>query len=204
MVMEMTGSYGLLVPSLLVAAIAYIILPPRLGLYENQVPGRIDSPAHLGSFAVDILRRARIEDTWEPRRPASRTVPQDAPLPSLVDLASDSAQNLFPVVDGAGRLVGEFSIDDLRRALLSEEKKDRLSARDLMHHPVGPLVPSDDLNTAARLLAERRTDAVTVVREHASPEVLGVFTRRDLIVAYGRRLARLREDASEMFRKVDL
>ena len=198
MVMEMTGSYGLLVPSLLVAAIAYIFLPPRLGLYENQVPGRIDSPAHFGSFAVDILRRARIEDSWEPQHRTLRTVPGDALLPSLVDLASGSTQNLFPVVDGSGTLVGEFSIDDLRRAFLSEEKKDQLRARDLMHDPFGPLVPADDLNSAARLLAERQTDAVIVVRDRQSSQVLGLFTRRDLIVAYGRCMARLRGDASDV------
>jgi len=198
MVMEMTGSYGLLVPSLLVAAIAYVFLPPRLGLYENQVPGRIDSPAHLGSFATDILRLVRVEDSWGTRRRSDRTVPDDAPLPSLVDLASVSTQNLFPVVDATGALVGEFSIDDLRRALLSEENKDHLKARDLMHAAVGPLVTADDLNTAARLLAERQTDAVTVVQDRQFPRVLGIFTRRDLIVAYGRSLARLRGDASDV------
>jgi CIC family chloride channel protein len=48
MVTEMTGSYGLLVPALLVAAIAYLVLPRSVRLYENQVPGRADSPAHGG------------------------------------------------------------------------------------------------------------------------------------------------------------
>jgi CIC family chloride channel protein len=57
MVMEMTGSYGLLVPSLLVAATAYLCLPLAVRLYENQVPARPDSPAHTGSFATDILRQ---------------------------------------------------------------------------------------------------------------------------------------------------
>jgi CIC family chloride channel protein len=42
----MTGSYGLLVPALLVGAMAYLFLPIRVSLYENQVPTRIDSPAH--------------------------------------------------------------------------------------------------------------------------------------------------------------
>jgi CIC family chloride channel protein len=46
MVMEMTGSYGLLVPSLLVAAIAYLFMPVSIRLYENQLPSRSDSPVH--------------------------------------------------------------------------------------------------------------------------------------------------------------
>ncbi len=46
MVMEMTGSYGLLVPSLLVGALAYLILPPGVRLYENQLASRSQSPVH--------------------------------------------------------------------------------------------------------------------------------------------------------------
>jgi chloride channel protein, CIC family len=46
MVMEMTGTYGLLVPSLLVAAIAYLFMPVGIRLYENQLPSRSDSPVH--------------------------------------------------------------------------------------------------------------------------------------------------------------
>jgi CIC family chloride channel protein len=198
MVMEMTGSYGLLVPSLLVAAIAYLFMPPRVGLYENQVPGRIDSPAHLGSFAVDILRLARVDDSWDSMKLAPRTVDQDAPIASLVDLASLGDQDLFPVVDSSGALVGELSVEDLRRSLVSEGEKENLKTRDLMHPVPDPLVPEDDLNQAARLLAERPINAVTVVRDRASRRVIGIFTRRDLIVAYGRRMARLKGDVSDV------
>jgi chloride channel protein, CIC family len=195
MVMEMTGSYGLLVPSLLVAAIAYLALPPGLKLYENQVPSRADSPAHLGSFAVDILRLARVGESWEPQRSRVRTVRPETTLKDLTELASSHPQNLFPVLDGVGALVGEISIDDVRRAFLSEAPKEQVAAHDLMHDVVGPLVPTDDLAKAALLLAERQTDAVIVVSSHEAPEVLGTFSRRDLIVAYGKRMDRLRDDS---------
>jgi CIC family chloride channel protein len=199
MVMEMTGSYGLLVPSLLVAAIAYLFLPVGVKLYENQLPSRSDSPAHLGSFAVDVLRLTRVQDCWEPPPAGTRTVSEDASLASLVDLASSSVQNLFPVVDRSGTLAGELSIDDVRRALVAGLDRNQVTARDLMHAAVGPLVPQDDLGTAARLLAERQTDAVTVVRSRESGEVLGTFSRRDLIVAYGKKMKRLREDDEKEF-----
>ncbi|HXI02541.1 MAG TPA: chloride channel protein [Candidatus Saccharimonadales bacterium] len=194
MVMEMTGSYGLLVPSLLVGAITYLFIPVGVRLYENQVPSRSDSPAHLGSFAVDILRLTRLRDCWEPGRSATRTVPADASLTSIVELASGSAQNLFPVVDASGALLGEISIDDVRRALVAEGDHDALKARDLMRDPVGPLHPDDDLATAAKLLADRQTDAVTVVSSREAGIVLGTFSRRDLIVAYGKKRGPTPED----------
>jgi CIC family chloride channel protein len=52
MVMEMTGSYGLLVPSLLASAIAYLVLPPAIRLYENQVASRLESPIHSSASAA--------------------------------------------------------------------------------------------------------------------------------------------------------
>ena len=120
MVMEMTGSYGLLVPSLLVAAIAYLSLPPGCKLYENQLPARTDSPAHIGSFTVDILRLARVRQSLGEHRPRVRTVTKDTSLKSLIELTSEVTQDLFPVVDDQGGLIGEISMEDIRRALLSD------------------------------------------------------------------------------------
>ena len=76
----------------------------------------------------------------------------------------------------------------------------QILARDLMHAPVGPLLLSDDLATAARLLAGRQTDAVIVVGEGTHPRVLGIFSRRDLIVAYGKRMDRIRADTGKEIR----
>jgi CIC family chloride channel protein len=187
MVMEMTGSYGLLVPSLLVATIAYLVTPASAKLYENQVPSRIDSPAHLGAFAVDILRRACIKEHWTPKEKL-HVVRQDTSLRELMRLAAEESHDLLPVVDGAGLLVGDVTIEDIRRALIAETPQDLVLAHDLMRPPVGPLVPDDTLATAARLLAQRRTDAIAVVQSHDRKKPIGLFTRHDLIVAYGQRI----------------
>jgi CIC family chloride channel protein len=192
MVMEMTGSYGLLVPSLLVAAIAYLALPPRVSLYENQLASRTDSPAHLGSFAMRILRKATIAETWSPPPPGDVvSVHEDRDLASLVGVAAQAKQNLFPVVDEAGLLVGELSVEVLRGALVDEERVKEARVRDVMRPAVGPLVPGSTLADAAKLLADRRVDSVVVVSAHETRRVTGLFTRRDLVVAYGRHLEKL-------------
>jgi CIC family chloride channel protein len=193
MVMELTGSYGLLVPSLLVAAIAYLFLPLSVRLYENQPPSQQDSPAHLGSFAVDILRQIKVRDCWSPTEGGFRTVREGDNLADLVELASDSTQDLFPMVDRNGNLTGEVSLEDIRRALLTEAPKELVIAKDLAHAPVGPLFLEDDLATAAQLLASRQTDAITVARSEENTEALGIFSRRDLILAYSREMDTLKE-----------
>ncbi len=206
MVMEMTGSYGLLVPSLLVATIAYMLTPPGTKLYENQLPSRMDSPAHLGSFAVEVLRLSRVRDTWEPPKTPIRTVRVEDSLASVVEAAKDSAQNLYPVVDAEGKLLGEISIEDVRRALLAEtpvegaeraeeRRKEPRGVRDLMKRPLGPLTPDDDLALAAQILARRESDSVLVVRSRGFRELLGTFTRRDLVVAYSKNMEKLQTGA---------
>ncbi len=187
MVMELTGSYGLLVPSLLVATLAYLLTPPKTKLYENQLASRTESPAHLGSFALDILRRSRVRDRWKPEeRDEVRAVSEEANLESLMELASGSKQNVFPVIDKDGVLVGELSIEDVRRALISDEPKESITVRSLMKKVVGPLLPGDDLARAAQLLASRQADSVIVVKSRQRPEILGLFTRHDLVIAYSR------------------
>ena len=48
-VSEMTGSYGLLLPLMLVAVV-HLMLARSWGIYATQVPGPADSPAHYGDF----------------------------------------------------------------------------------------------------------------------------------------------------------
>jgi CIC family chloride channel protein len=197
MVMEMTGSYGLLVPSLAVATIAYLLLPLAVRLYEHQVPSRLDSPAHTGSFAVDALRRMRVREIWPEEPPGIHTVRDDTSFDELVELAERVQQNVFPVVDQADRLVGELSIEDIRRALVLEEEQRPATARDCMRSVVGPLAPDDNLATAARLLATRISDSVTIVDSHTNLKVIGSLTRRELILSYGKQMDQLR-DADQM------
>jgi chloride channel protein, CIC family len=191
MVMEMTGSYGLLVPSLLVATMAYLFLPRGTKLYENQVASRLDSPVHEGSFATEVLQRGRLGDTWDPRQAPPRTVRGDAALPDLVQLASESPQAVFPVVDDRGSLLGEISVEDVRRALLAEGEGPTPHAADIMREVPEPLLLEHDLAHVARKLAAHHAEAMTVVQASADRTVVGVFGRRDLIVAYGRLLQRL-------------
>ena len=63
-----------------------------------------------------------------------------------------------------------------------------------MKRVLGPLTPDDDLALAARLLARRMSDAVLVVRGRESRELLGAFTRRDLVVAYSSNMEKLHKN----------
>ena len=193
MVMEMTGSYGLLVPSLLVAAIAYLCLPLAVRLYENQVPARPDSPAHMGSFATDILRNLTVRDCLDQSEPHGRTISVDTPFDQLINLTALGKQTVFPIVAEDDKLLGELSLEDIRRVMLNPEAIRPQVAGDCMHPVVGPLTPRDNLTLAARLLASRQSDTVIVVDDIHAQRVVALLSRRELILTYGREMARLKE-----------
>ncbi len=61
MVSEMTGSYTLMVPSMLSTAIAYVVTG-RNTIYVNQVPTRSDSPVHISEYAIPLLTKIKVRD----------------------------------------------------------------------------------------------------------------------------------------------
>jgi CIC family chloride channel protein len=187
MVMEMTGSYGLLVPCLLVAAVAYLTVPLGVRIYENQLCARVDSPSHTGDFAAEALRRLKVRDVCGNLAGGVTTLGERCPLAEVLRIAAGSSQPVFPVVDDAGRLRGDVSIEEIRQSLLEGAPRGLIIAADLMHPVPEPLVPGTDLATAARLLGGQGSEGISVVADREGREVVGIFTRRDLVLAYGTR-----------------
>ena len=154
---------------------------------------RPDSPAHTGSFATDILRNLTVRHCLDEGESHGRTITADTPWDQLIQLTASGKQTVFPIVDEDDHLVGELSLEDIRRVLIEPEGERPKVAGDLMHKPVGPLTPEDNLTVATRLLAIRDSDTVIVVDNIRDQHVVALLTRRELILSYGREMARLKE-----------
>src|SRR5205085_9335163 len=109
MVMEMTGSYGLLVPALLASAVAYLATPMEVSLYENQVATRADSPAHLGSFAIDLLKHIRVGDALRPAEDLA-TMSEDLPAAGIIGSLPEPRRSAYAVVNARGELTGLLTL----------------------------------------------------------------------------------------------
>ncbi|PJB38401.1 MAG: chloride channel protein, partial [Deltaproteobacteria bacterium CG_4_9_14_3_um_filter_44_9] len=129
MVSEMTGSYGLLVPLMLSSSIAYLFTR-KWNLYEKQVSGRIDSPAHLGDFVVDILAGLKVQDALTNKK-RMVLIPQHMPLREILTFITDTSNSYFPVVDDAKRMVGIMSLDDIRNVMFEEGLSELVNAKDM-------------------------------------------------------------------------
>ncbi len=109
-------------------------------------------------------------------------------LRDILRLLPESRQNYFPVVDGANRLVGIFSTDDVRSFLYDETIWQLAVARDIMTTRLVSVAPNDDLNTAMRRFTELNLDELPVLAGDDSGRLLGMLRRKDAIAIYNRRL----------------
>lgn len=186
MVSEMTGDYKLLLPTMWVATLCFLFCK-RWTLYDQQVPTRLESPAHRGDFIVDVLEGIKVGDVFH-RPPHLTKIPEAMRLKGIVHTLAMTSQRYFPVVDDDGKFVGIFSAEDVRSYLYDEALWELAVARDVMITDVVSVTPEDDLNTALRKFTALNLDELPVLDPDDPGALLGMLRRKEAIAAYNRRL----------------
>jgi CIC family chloride channel protein len=184
-VCELTGSYHLLLPAMWTCAIAFL-LSRKFRLFEAQVSSRKDSPAHLGDFAVDVLKDMRVCDILDDLQ-NFQTIEEGTSLQQILALKS-SRQAYFPVVSHAGRFAGIFSLNDVRTVLDTTEVWQLLVAADIAHRKVLTAHPRETLAEVANKFADTTYDELPVVADDDEGLLVGMITRRQLNNAYIKRV----------------
>lgn len=197
MVAEMSGSYGLLVPMMLVSSVAFLLMR-GVSIYEKQVSGRVDSPAHIGEFQIDVLERQTVREVMDPNQRIV-TVAPGASFDAVLALLADADQYAFPVVDEHGMVEGMFSINDVRRVMATPEVWPLLVASDLgvTARGMAYLEPDDDLHTALQRFTAFQRDILPVVDGRPPAPVIGLLRHHEVMEAYDREIQRLRAENAD-------
>ncbi|MFK5954553.1 MAG: chloride channel protein [Desulfobacterium sp.] len=190
-VSEMTNSYHLLLPSLLVCSICYLI-SQRWTIYEKQVKNRVDSPAHAGEFMMDILQTMKVSDLMHLVKNVSH-VREDMPFSQFKKIFSATKQHYFPVMNRDNRFCGIFSSTDIREVIFTIHLEDLVVMRDIMVSDIIVTTLSEDLNTVLLKLTQKNIDALPVVQEDDHGLFVGLLYRRDVINHYNRVIQKMRE-----------
>lgn len=174
-VMEMTGSFGLIVPLMIVSMSAYLV-GGRVGLVRGQVPTAADSPAHAGDAVVQLLERTRVDQCMD--RDMALSVERGTPLESLIRSLREGAPGDVPVVD-RGKLVGRIALAELHQHVDDAHLASVVVADDVMQVRPFALHPADDLYSAVAAFQERALEAIPVVGTEGAARgvLLGVLTR---------------------------
>jgi CIC family chloride channel protein len=189
-VSEMTNSYHLLLPSLLVCSVAYLA-GKKWTIYEKQVKSKVDSPAHAGDFFVDILQAIRIQDLMHLVKDV-KLIPQNMTFREFRELFCETKQHYFPVIDPNNRLVGIFSSTDIRGILFSRGIDNLVVMRDVATFDLIITTPSDDLNSVFQKFTIKNIDSLPVVRDDDHGVLIGMLNRREVIAFYNEQVQKMK------------
>ena len=188
---EMTNSYHLLLPSLMVCSICYLLCQ-RWTIFENQVKSRIDSPAHAGEFMMDILQTIKVENLRQ-RIKEVKCVNEDMAFSEFKKIFSSTKQHYFPVINRKGDLSGIFSSNDIREVIFTTHIENLVVMKDIMVSDLIYTTPSEDLNTVLLKLTQKNIDALPVMEEDNSGQLIGLINRRDIISHYNDHIKKIKD-----------
>ncbi len=193
-VSEMTNSYHLLLPSLLVCSIAYLS-SQRWTIYIKQVKSKLDSKAHRGDFFVDVLAAIKVNELLPYLRKV-QLIPEDMQFEHFRHIFSSSEQHYFPVVDKDNRLTEIFSINDVRGILFKREIRDIIIMKDIANPEIIFTTPSEDLNEVLKKFTIRNLHRIPVVKEEDHSVLLGMLDRREVIQYYNQRVEEIKSSSN--------
>jgi CIC family chloride channel protein len=181
MACEMSASYTLLVPLMIVSSISCLLLR-NVNLFEKQQISRIASPAHLTEFARGMLEKIRVHEAV--REQTITRIPEHMPFGDLVRTVTRSGASHFPVVDREGRMTGIVSINDIRAVLFEETVDQLIVARDVATPNVVRVHWNDTLQQALDKMAAINVDELPVAYEERPDEIVAMVSKRDIVDYY--------------------
>ncbi|NOX60179.1 MAG: CBS domain-containing protein [Planctomycetes bacterium] len=187
MITEMTGSYGLIVPLMLVCISAYVV-GRGWGLNHEQVRGAAESPAHAGDAIVHVLESWQVEQLMD--RDWKLTVSPKTPLAELLHKTQYGTHPVFAVADD-GMLRGLISTSDIVRSTDEPHLGEIVIAMDMMHAVSSSVFPDESIYDALNLFRSSDQEVLPVVSREPNRRWLGMLTRNQVF-------KRVREHFSEM------
>ncbi|MBW1963427.1 MAG: chloride channel protein, partial [Deltaproteobacteria bacterium] len=189
-VSEMTDSYQLLLPSLMVCSVSYLAAQ-KWTIYQKQVKSKIDSPAHAGDFFVDILQTIRVKNLMHLVKKVE-VIPQNMTFRDFRKFFSETKQHYFPVVDQYNRLTGIFSSTDIRSVLFSQGIGQLVVMNDIAAFDIILTMPSEDLNAVLQKFTIKNIDSLPVVKDDDHGILIGMLNRREVIAYYNEQVQNMK------------
>jgi len=179
MASEMTGSYTLLVPSMIATAIAFVITT-RHTIYKSQLPSRAQSPAHRSEFSTPLLEKLVVSDAMK-----SKFVLTAKP-DMLISMAADTMKKKkirgLPVTNLQEELVGIITFADVLQ--INPEQRGQKPVSAVMTKEVVVAYPEESLTTVLEKFNGNQIGRMPVVNRTNKKQIVGIITREDVWRVY--------------------
>jgi CIC family chloride channel protein len=178
MASEMTGTYTLLVPSMIATAIAYIITG-KYTIYKSQLPSRAESPAHKGEYSIPPLQELLVKDAM-----SNYVITADPEM-----LISEAAEVMkkngirgLPVTNPQGELIGIITVTDILQIHPDERNKKKVVS--VMTKDPFVTYPDENLSAVTEKLTGNQIGRLPVVSKDNKKQLIGIVTREDIWRVY--------------------
>ncbi|MGE4297420.1 MAG: chloride channel protein [Desulfovibrionaceae bacterium] len=181
MACEMSSSYTLLVPLMVVSTLSFLLLG-KVSLYEKQYATRLDSPAHITEFARGLLSNMYVRDAVTQQYVS--VLEENMPFRLLVKIMTSSPESYFPIVNDQGKMTGIISINDIREVMFDDHLDDLLVAKDVATSKVVRVLWNDSLQQALDKMVKLNVNELPVVHENDPDRIVSLITKQDIITYY--------------------
>ena len=132
LIAELTGGYGMFVPLMMVAVMAYLtikVFEPH-SIYAMRLAQKGELVTHHKDKAVlSLLKTENLIET------DMRPIAPEAMLGDLVKIMSVCNRNVFPVIDKEENYLGEIRVEEVRNIMFRPELYQRFNMQKLMVSP---------------------------------------------------------------------
>ena len=189
LIAEITGGYQMFIPLMIVSICAYltiIIFEPH-SIYGMRLARQGKLITHHKDRAV--LTLMSLDSVIDKSFTA---VSPELNLASLVHAISKSHNNVLPVLDDAGNLLGEIDITKLRHIVFRTELYHHFKVKQLMSQPEATLSVNDTMEIVMKKFDQ--TDSAMLPVLDNENHLLGYISRTHMYTTYRKMVADLSED----------
>lgn len=189
LIAEITGGYQMFIPLMIVSICAYltiIIFEPH-SIYGMRLARQGKLITHHKDRAV--LTLMSLDSVIDKSFTA---VSPELNLASLVHAISKSHNNVLPVLDDAGNLLGEIDITKLRHIVFRTELYHHFKVKQLMSQPEATLSANDTMEIVMKKFDQ--TDSAMLPVLDNENHLLGYISRTHMYTMYRKMVADLSED----------
>lgn len=182
LIAEITGTYNLIVPLMLVSAMAYFIKvyfqPLSLVAGKLQKAGDLLHGDKDKQVLHDLDLGRFIEKDILP-------ITAGSSLGDLVELIARCRRNIFPVLDAQGQLKGVILLDNIRQVMFERDKYDFVVVDDLMQRPPAEVAQGSSMEEVMELFDRTEAWNLPVVNKG---KYIGFISKSAIFGAYREQL----------------
>ena len=123
----------------------------------------------------DLIKTYKVADVMDT---SPTSIPQDMPLPQILEVFSTSDSLYYPVIDAQSRIKGVITIADIKEMFASRDVAAWLLACDVAEPVLDKTTPNTPLEEAFDRMRRYDLESIPVVADDSSNQLVGVLDYR--------------------------